>query len=392
MKIAFLTIHPSSDKLAWSGLNDHIHKALEIAGAEVINISGFSAKPDLRLKLDYKFNHLLGKNIPYEFTKTYAKQYGHFAENRLKEHIGFDAIITNKPSIVAYLKTSLPVFIYTDGTFRNLHNYYGHTSNMPNRYIAEADEVEKRGFEACKKAMFSSGWAANSAMQHYKVPSDKTVVIQFGSNMDGIALSEWQTVFEEKMNKPLRLLLPAVEFNRKGGDIAVEALKILLAKGIDAKLVLVGMDIPETIQHIPELDHIPFISKETMEGRQQMEGLFRDSHFLILPTKMDCSPVVLSEAAVYGLPALASNLAGIPSVVEDGSTGFLFPVDAGPEEYASRIIEIWTDKERYRTMAVNAFQRGSELLNWKVAGGSILKIISTALNPLLNAKHIETGY
>jgi len=51
------------------------------------------------------------------------------------------------------------------------------------------------------------------------------------------------------------------------------------------------------------------------------------SRALVLPTTQDMSPMVLLEAAAAGLPAVATNLAGIPELIDHGRTGFVLDAD-----------------------------------------------------------------
>ena len=49
-----------------------------------------------------------------------------------------------------------------------------------------------------------------------------------------------------------------------------------------------------------------------------------DSDVLVLPSFMEGLPIVLMEAMALGLPVIASRVAGIPELVQDGKTGLLF--------------------------------------------------------------------
>jgi glycosyltransferase involved in cell wall biosynthesis len=48
------------------------------------------------------------------------------------------------------------------------------------------------------------------------------------------------------------------------------------------------------------------------------------SDILVLPSFMEGLPIVLMEAMALGTPVIASRVAGIPELVEDGRTGLLF--------------------------------------------------------------------
>lgn len=55
----------------------------------------------------------------------------------------------------------------------------------------------------------------------------------------------------------------------------------------------------------------------------EMVNILSNSLFYILPTYMDNSPNSLCEAMVMGMPCIASNVGGIPSLIEDGKNGLL---------------------------------------------------------------------
>jgi glycosyltransferase involved in cell wall biosynthesis len=48
---------------------------------------------------------------------------------------------------------------------------------------------------------------------------------------------------------------------------------------------------------------------------------------VVLPTEMEAFPMTLLEAAAQGVPAIASNVGGVPEIVVDGETGLLVPDD-----------------------------------------------------------------
>ena len=59
--------------------------------------------------------------------------------------------------------------------------------------------------------------------------------------------------------------------------------------------------------------------------RADVRGAFAAADLFALPSLREGLPNVLLEAMACGVPAVASNIAGIPRVVADGVNGFLIP-------------------------------------------------------------------
>jgi glycosyltransferase involved in cell wall biosynthesis len=78
-----------------------------------------------------------------------------------------------------------------------------------------------------------------------------------------------------------------------------------------------------------------------------------DSDILILPSFLEGLPVVLLEAMAVGVPVVASRVAGIPELVEDGKTGLLF-TPSNWDELAQRISLLICDPELYAKIADRA--------------------------------------
>jgi glycosyltransferase involved in cell wall biosynthesis len=72
----------------------------------------------------------------------------------------------------------------------------------------------------------------------------------------------------------------------------------------------------------------------------------------IHPAIIDNSPNSLCEAQIIGCPVIATNVGGIPDLVQDGVTGWLYPYNE-PHTLAFKIMNVVSDKELLSTVSHN---------------------------------------
>lgn len=82
-------------------------------------------------------------------------------------------------------------------------------------------------------------------------------------------------------------------------------------------------------------------------GRLDEEGMKRaylSAHVFLCPSAMENSPNSVGEAQLLGVPVAASDIGGIPGVVEDGVGGLLFE-KGSPKALAKAVLEIFSSEE-----------------------------------------------
>lgn len=70
---------------------------------------------------------------------------------------------------------------------------------------------------------------------------------------------------------------------------------------------------------------------------------------LVIASRMDTSPNVITEAHAAGIPVIGTATGGIPNMIEDGKDGFLVPVD-DTAEISSRMKFLLNDMQRCAKM------------------------------------------
>lgn len=91
----------------------------------------------------------------------------------------------------------------------------------------------------------------------------------------------------------------------------------------------------------------------------EIERILPCADLLLLPSDTESFGLAALEAMACGVPPVASDVGGLPEVVEDGVSGLLCPVgDTGA--MASRAMALLRDPDRYRAMAAAARTRAVE--------------------------------
>lgn len=152
-----------------------------------------------------------------------------------------------------------------------------------------------------------------------------------------------QNDFEETVisSLPSKYVLYFGRFNKeKGIDTLIEACKRLN----NVNFVFAGNgDRAQEIQHISNIYSPGFLSGITLEQ------VIKSAEFSICPSIVyENCPFSVMESQFYGTPVVASDIGGIPELV-DNTTGVLFR--AGDTEELTKIInELWNSPERVTAM------------------------------------------
>lgn len=131
----------------------------------------------------------------------------------------------------------------------------------------------------------------------------------------------------------------------KGQSGLLRAFSGLAKKHPRLQLRLVG-DGPDQAALKSLASELGIASSVTFLGRLSEEQTLAEiarSELLALPSFMEGLPIVLMEAMALGVPVVASRVAGIPELVEDGTSGLLF-APSNWDELAEQIERLLNDR------------------------------------------------
>lgn len=378
MKIAYVTTYDASDMHAWSGSGYHILRALQSSGIETESIGNLKEGNFYLSKYLSKVKRiirskLIKKTCLRDREPTLLKSYA----SQVKREINMikpDVIFSPGTIPIAYLETEKPVVFWTDATFAGMVDFYPEFTNLCSESIRNGNEMEQQALSKCRLAIYSSEWAAQSAIQNYDIDPEKVKVVPFGANINcDRGINDIEVIIDKKEVDICKLLFVGVDWQRKGGDKALAVAELLNKQGLRTELHVVGCTPPFTPPSFVKTHG--FISKKNEDGQKKIDQLFSESHFLIVPSRAECFGVVFAEASSFGLPSLATKVGGIPTVIRDGKNGWTFKLDAVPEEYCKYIKALMTSNDDYRKLSLSCYQEYAMSLNWNSAGIKVVELM-----------------
>lgn len=398
LNIGFLSALDPKDKRAWSGTFYYTSQALQHHCGEVIYINpkeeqptekkAFYKKLRVFVKKQFAFSPLFSIGRKY-FVCHYriftAKRFAKTANMRLR-NLPLDVIVAAaSTSEVAFLETDIPIVLVEDATFAVLHNYYPQYTNLPGSISHEMNRLSATAIHKASALIYSSTWAAQSAIEDYGADREKVHVVPMGANIDEAPAKE--RLLLKKESDRCRLLFIGFDWQRKGGAIAFETLLKLEEMGVPTELIVCGCVPPSSYRH-PHMRIIPFLDKNDPVQNAELEQLYLSSHFLLLPTRNDCFGIVFCEANAFGLPVIASATGGTPEVVKDGENGFLLPIAARGDAYAHVIEEIFHDEQRYSRLVESSRAAFDNRLNWNAWGTSVGTYLADIVKREVHKEHL----
>ena len=236
-----------------------------------------------------------------------------------------------------------PFFCYTDIAFHTFFHNTFDPSDFIEDDIQRILDAERSFLETADAVFFESQWGLEETCRAYNLTGENFIYAGRGGNLPIPEADVWD-------GKSLALVTMAKHFRQKGGDLVLEAYRSL------------KRDYPGLTWHIlggePDFDwrategvlYEGFLNPDHPQDLERMQAILGNTFLLLHPTREDTNPLVITEAACFGCPAISVRKFAIPELIQDGETGILVEAPATPEALSRAVRELLDNPERYREM------------------------------------------
>jgi len=164
---------------------------------------------------------------------------------------------------------------------------------------------------------------------------------------------------------------------RKGLQHLFRSLPMII-KGVKSKIeVLIIGDGPyraslEKIKKETGLGCVKFLGRI---DHKELPKYYKNADLFVLLSTVEAFGVVFAEAMAAELPVVATNIGGIPEIVENGKTGILVP-PKNKEKLANAVIKLINNKNLSKEMGITGKQRVQKYFTWEIIAKKYEKLFT----------------
>lgn len=226
------------------------------------------------------------------------------------------------------------------GQFSQGAHYFGYK-------LRKTIEQEREVYRKATIIFTMSDWLKQSLIADFGVDADNIHTVYAGVNtaaMDFVKEYDGKTI-----------LFVGKDFERKGGEVVVEAFKLVRQAIKGARLIVVGSQ---------KRIGVPGVCVQGLIiDRTKMADCFKQSSLFVMPSMFEPFGIVFAEAFGFRLPCIGANICATPEIIEEGKGGYL--VDPGdPKMLAEKMIRILSDMSLMKQMGDFGFEKVQRYYNW----------------------------
>ena len=171
---------------------------------------------------------------------------------------------------------------------------------------------------------------------------------------------------------------------RKNPLVIVKAAAKLIKKHPDLKVRLCGeASVPHYFKELQDaISDFGLTKCVEMPGRLNQSAVRKElstAALLVLPSFQENAPMVIAEAMAAGIPIVASNLCGIPDMVEDGKSGLLLNDPTDADELVNTLDKLLSNDELRHCQGESAKYRAEQLFHPTSVASQTIEVYKQAV-------------
>jgi len=255
--------------------------------------------------------------------------------------------------------------IYTDLTMAQARRSWPAWAPFDSeRRYAAWTALESRTYRDAVRVFTFSEATRRSVIADYGTDPARVVTVGAAGNYDEASAGE-------RPYGNRTLIFNGSEFERKGGDRALAAFRLVRARFPDARLTIVAN---------PRIADEPGVLVAGRLGRAELFALFDATDVVLAPTRFDGFPGFVLEAMSRGVVAVLSDAEPMNEIVTDGCDGYVVSPPT-PERLAERIVALFENEPLLREIGTAGRERVTRDWNWDAVAARMLDSLANGALP-----------
>lgn len=267
-------------------------------------------------------------------------------------------------------RPDVPYGAYVDATFRMYMEIYSTPNTFSPSDIEAIAAREKSWMRGAAALFFGSAWVRDFAIEEHELDPERTHVSWVGGNVP--------IPHRDAFAGGHTFLFISLNFEKKGGRIAADALQIVRQSVPEAELLVLGQAPPKDVMDRPGVRYGGMLRKTSPKELAEFVAHLATARGLVHPTSMDTMGAVLIEAGYFGCPSIATRRFGIPELVKHRETGYLLDTPISVSEASAHMLALCADSSAYAEMRKKVRADMINRLTWNAFGDRVAATIQDA--------------
>ena len=191
------------------------------------------------------------------------------------------------------------------------------------------------------------------------VPHNHIRYVSQGININEIKINDIE--FE---NREKKVIMVGGNYFRKGFYTLWKAVKLLEKENFPINVEIYGKERKHTFYLAKKMTQNTSIKLFEPIQRELLYEKIQQSLIFLLPSYIEAFPFTIMEAMACHTPVIATNVGGIPEIIQNNFNGILIK-KGDYKTLAHKIVELSTNKKLWTTLKNNAFHTVKEIFTFE---------------------------